>query len=424
MLIHWVWLSLKQPVTDRMKRALLSCFSDAEAIFCAGPAEYKAVPELAEEAVASLCDKDLQEAQKTMAWCRAEEVYLLSYSDSRYPQRLKSIPDPPVLLYYKGTLPDFDALPAIGVVGTRQASAYGLQTAKRLGYQLARCGGLVVSGLAAGIDTMAMSGALMAGGTVVGVLGCGVDRIYPASNRRLYQDTQRYGCILSEYPMGTPPLKQNFPRRNRIVSGLSCGVLVVEAPEGSGALITAGRALDQGRDVFVVPGNIDNPCCAGSNRLLRDGAGAVSSGWDILCEYEGRFPGKLKNAGDENGVSHPERELAIASPEPEKHPQKKPRTRASGKENPSSGNGSDKKVVDKQHSEPYIDLNDTLTRLSADERTLVEAVRSGERLVDDVIAQTGLTTGKLLAAMTMLELKGIISRLPGKRIALRRRISK
>ena len=180
------------------------------------------------------------------------------------------------------------------MVGTRHASPYGMTTAKKMGYQITKCGGIVVSGMAYGIDGMAMKGALTAGAPVVGILGCGAEMVYPPSNRPLFSDVENYGCIMSEFPPGTPPVKWNFPKRNRIISGMSCGVLVVEAPEKSGALITARCAADQGRDVFVVPGNIDVPTFVGSNRLLRDGAIAVSSGWDILSEYQMQFPDKIR----------------------------------------------------------------------------------------------------------------------------------
>ena len=324
-----------------------------------------------------------------------------------------------MVLYYKGTLPDFDGSPVIGVVGTRKASAYGMQTAKRMGYQIGRCGGIVVSGMAYGIDGMAMAGALTAGQCVIGVLGCGADVIYPPSNRALFADVERYGCILSEFAPGTPPVKWNFPKRNRIISGLSCGVLVVEAPEKSGSLITARQAADQGRDVFVVPGNIDIPSFVGSNRLLRDGAIAVSSGWDILSEYEAQYPDKIHpDDAPAKQTAYPDEVLKVASQveRPQSSEKKKPEKSAK-KENPKKE--PKKKDIDKEPSGPYIDVNDILTKLSPDEKAIVTAVKDGERLVDDVIAETGMTTGKLLATLTMLELKGIIKRHPGKRISLK-----
>lgn len=226
MLVHWIWLAHRPGLNDRLKNRLLQHFQDAEEIYYADSGAFAYIEGMTPEAAESLGDKNLIPAEETLEICQREKLHLLTIRDAGYPSRLKNIADPPVLLYYKGTLPDFDANPVIGVVGTRKASAYGLTTAKRMGYQIGKCGGIVVSGMAYGIDGMAMSGALTAGTPVVGVLGCGADIIYPLSNRALFRDTEQFGCILSEFAPGTPPAKWTFPKRNRIISGLSCGVLV------------------------------------------------------------------------------------------------------------------------------------------------------------------------------------------------------
>ena len=417
MLVHWIWLAHRPGLSDRMKVVLLRHFSDPEDVFFADSGAFDHIEGLSEDAKEALRDRNLIPAEEILEACSRSRIQLLTIRDAAYPARLKNISDPPILLYYKGRLPDLDGSPVIGVVGTRKASAYGLTTAKRMGYQIGRCGGIVVSGMAYGIDGMAMSGALTAGKTVVGVLGCGADIVYPLSNRALFTDVEKYGCILSEFPPGTPPVKWNFPKRNRIISGLSCGVLVVEAPEKSGSLITARQAADQGRDVFVVPGNIDIPSFVGSNRLLRDGAIAVSSGWDILPEYEALYPDKIRREeGPVHQTAYPDEVLRAAS-EGEKPLAKVAQNPRVPKEKGSQKEENSKKVIDKEPSAAYSDVNDTLTKLSSHERAIVAALENGERLVDDVIAETGLTTGKLLAALTMLELKGLIKRLPGKRIS-------
>ena len=419
MLVHWIWFAHRPGLTDRAKVQLLEHFSDPEDIFFADSGAFGHIGGLSEEAKESLADKNLTEAEEILHKCRREGLQLLTIRDAAYPTRLKNISDPPVLLYYKGKLPDFDGSPVIGIVGTRKASAYGLQTAKRMGYQIGRCGGIVVSGMAFGIDGMAMAGALTAGQTTVGVLGCGADIVYPLSNRSLFADVERYGCILSEFAPGTQPVKWNFPKRNRIISGLSCGVLVVEAPEKSGALITARQAADQGRDVFVVPGNIDMPSFVGSNRLLRDGAIAVSSGWDVIGEYEALYPDKIrKDTAPSYQTAYPD-EVEKAAREGETPLAKVAQKLRVPKKKENLKQETDKKVIDKELSSPYIDLNDILPKLSEEERAIVTALSGGRRLVDDVIAETGLTTGKLLANLTMLELKGIIQRHPGKQISLK-----
>ena len=412
MLIHWIWLAHRPGVTDREKGMLLAHFSDPEDIFFADSESFDHIEGLSEEAKEGLKDKDIRSCEKILRRCDEQKIHLLTWQDAAYPSRLKNISDPPVLLYYKGRLPDFDGSPVIGVVGTRKASAYGMQTAKRMGYQIGRCGGIVVSGMAYGIDGMAMAGCLTAGQSVVGVLGCGADVVYPLSNRALFADTEQYGCILSEFAPGTEPFKWNFPKRNRIISGLSNGVLVVEAPEKSGSLITARQAADQGRDVFVVPGNIDIPSFVGSNRLLRDGAIAVSSGWDILSEYEALYPDKIRKDTDPSHQTAYEDEVEKSDVKVAQKPQMPKKKEKAKEENP-------KKVIDKEKLPNYIDVNDILPKLSAEEGAIVKAIQNGERLVDDVIAETGLTTGKVLALLTMLELKGILRRLPGKRITLK-----
>lgn len=420
MLVHWIWLATRPGLNDRMKWTLLQHFRDAEDLYFADCRAYDAIPGLNPEGREALRDKILIPAEEILDACAREHIHVLTIRDAAYPGRLKNIPDPPVVLYYKGRLPDFDALPLIGVVGTRKASAYGLTAAKRLGYQIAKCGGIVVSGMAYGIDGMAMSGALTAGREVVGVLGCGADVVYPLSNRGLFADTERFGCILSEFPPGTPPLKWNFPKRNRIISGLCCGVLVVEAPVKSGALITARQALEQGRDVFVVPGNIDTLTSMGSNRLLRDGAIPVSSGWDILSEYEAQYPDKIRKdtaPAHQTAYADEVEQTRLESGKPlDKVAQK---ARIPGVK-PDKKEKCYKKVVDNGPSAPYSDVNKPTPAMDPNSQKIVDALLQGERLVDDVIAETGLSTGKLLAALTILETQGVIRRLPGKRIALKK----
>ena len=414
MLIHWIWFATRTGMGDKMKCTLLSHFEDPEEVYFAPELEFERFEDLSPSAVESIMDKDLTACEEILESCQEKGIHILTYRDAAYPARLKNIPDPPMVLYYKGRLPAFDELPVIGVVGTRRASAYGLTAAKRLGYQIAACGGTVVSGMATGIDGTAMKGALTAGGTVVGILGCGADIVYPASNRWLYADTEKYGCILSEFPPGTPPVGRNFPRRNRIISGLSCGVLVVEAPEKSGALITARLSADQGRDVFVVPANIDVESAMGSNALMREGAIPVSSGWDILCEYRYQFPSKVRQnrtpvrmTASAEELSVEREEPAKVAQEPKKSPEKKPKLSLLRK-----------KVIDNSEKSAYIDFKKTHSALSADEQRIVSALESGQRLVDDVIAELELAPGVILASLTMLEIKGIVRRLPGRYIEL------
>ena len=262
-----------------------------------------------------------------------------------------------------------------------------------------------MSGLAEGYDGSAMGGALTAGGKVIGVLGCGVDVVYPPMHRSLYRDTEKNGCLISEFPPKTPPYKWNFPKRNRIISGLSNGVLVVEAPYKSGSLITAREAADQGRDVFVVPGNIDVPTFHGSNALLRDGAIAVSSGWDVVSEYAAVYPDKIrKENGETVFLSEQEKVLPKVA--------QKPETPA---KNPLFDRKKEKKPIDNGPKKTYSDQQN----LSDEERELLKPLQKGEALVDDLIAASGLPAGKVLSMLTMLQIRGIVELLPGKRVALK-----
>ena len=299
MLKYWVWLCELPGLTNQSRLALLRHFGTPEDVFCAVPEEILLTPGLSREQAALLEDHDLSAADRILADCQRLNLDILTIQDAEYPSRLKNIYDPPCLLYVKGRLPVVDEEAAVAVVGTRvkTCTPYGIASAEKLSFGLASCGAVVVSGLASGIDSAAARGALRGGGRVIGVLGNGLDVIYPPENRYLYEDVAAAGALLSEYPPGSEPEGRHFPVRNRILSGLSVAVLVVEAPERSGALITAETALEQGRDVFAVPGPIDSKASVGCNRLLRDGAGTVTEAWDLLREYEHRFPDKLHPEG-------------------------------------------------------------------------------------------------------------------------------
>lgn len=394
MLIHWIWFSCLHQVTSRQKCSLLQQFRDPEEIYRAGEDALSAVAGMTEKAMESLNDKDLAYARQILARCGEKRISILTYGDSAYPKNLRNIEQPPFVLYYKGCLPDWDSMPVIGIVGTRKASAYGQQTAKDLGYQIASCGGLVVSGGADGIDTQALVGALEAGKKTVAVLGCGADVIYPAKNRELFEKIEKCGCLLTEFVPGTPPNSWNFPQRNRILSGMSSGVVVVEAPERSGALNTVNHAADQGRDVFVVPGNVNNPCCAGSNRLLRERAIPVLEGWDVVREYAPLYP---NTATRFNGTCpvQPEQKNTDSKPIP------------------------GKKVIDNPVKSRYSVEEKEPFRGTPEEELVLKFVETDPKPVDEIIAAAGLPAGKVLSVLTLLAMKGQVINHPGKRVSLK-----
>ena len=423
MLAHFIWLAHRPNLSDRLKWELLQHFGSPDGVYFAE--DYEGAGEIRQEAYESLMDKSLQQAESILETCLKEHLRILTIEDPAYPSALRNIFDPPLILYYKGRLPDFNANAVISVVGTRRGTVYGQQAARRLGYQIGKCGSIVVSGLALGIDAMAMEGALLGGSPVAGVLGCGVDVVYPVKNRELYRDTQKYGCLLSELPPGTPAYSWNFPRRNRIISGLADGVLVVEAPRKSGALITARQALEQGRDVYVVPGNIGVDACEGSNQLMQEGAYIATCGWDVVRQYVNLYGDRLREVQSRpEGRESPSLRVAqpVKTPEnPEKPPSEmKKKLHSPPAKQEARPAPKEKLGIDNRGKGPYIDINDILIKCNSQEKAIVMLLKNGEAPVDDVIAATGFGTAEVLASITMLEIKGFVTRLPGKRICLKK----
>ncbi len=268
----------------RTCRQLVDYFGGPEKVLSATLQALSRVPGLRGKAVTSITHQmDKIEIDKDLKRIAELGIEVISFKDPRYPVNLETIFDPPFLLYVRGRLKKEDA-DALAIVGTRRATVYGKLTARRLARDLAREGITVVSGMARGIDTEAHRGALEAGGRTIAVLGCGVDTVYPPENRGLMEEIIKKGAVVSEFSLGEEPDAPHFPQRNRIISGLSKGVLVVEAPLKSGALITANFALDQGRDVLAVPGNINSPNSHGTNQLIKEGAKLVESMEDVLEE--------------------------------------------------------------------------------------------------------------------------------------------
>lgn len=282
---YWLGFSLVPEIGAKRISLLLNWFGDLSKAWSASETELFQAG-LEKQPTASLLrvrnhldlDAEIEKVSRVGAW-------LLTQDDDRYPPLLRKLPDAPPVLYVRGTLSSADER-ALSMVGTRKATTYGRDSAYHFAKQLAGCGVTVVSGLAHGIDTAAHRGSLDGGGRTIAVLGCGIERIYPNDNHKLAQDIMNCGALISEFSIGTPPDARNFPRRNRVISGLTLGVLVVEAPEKSGAMITATVAAEQGREVFAVPGNIFSPASAGTNRLIQDGAKLVMSVNDILDELD------------------------------------------------------------------------------------------------------------------------------------------
>lgn len=310
---YWVWLSMLEGITPRRKCILLEYFGDPSYIWEAGEAELKASGLCSPKVILSLTDRNARKnTAAVIERIRKCDADVITLNDKCYPSALKYTADPPVVLYCRGKLRHDEV--CVAVVGSRRATWYGLDMAKRLSRELAGHNVTVVSGMARGVDSQAHIGALESGGRTIAVLGCGVDRAYPPENRELMKRIIDNGAVISEYLPGTEPIPFNFPARNRIISGLSRGVAVVEASERSGSLITADFALEQGRDVFAVPGNINSAYSAGTNRLIREGARIVTSVADIIEELNlertaedmnnsVRKPGGMDLAGNEKSIA-------------------------------------------------------------------------------------------------------------------------
>lgn len=395
MLVHWIWYSSLRGLSPQQKRKLMHRYNDPEEIF--NKADFQDDLSLSAEAVAALSDKDLAYSRQLLKRCNELRIQIVTYRDAAYPAKLKNISDPPLVLYYKGQLPDFDMQPVIGVVGTRKASLYGKSNAHLMGSSIAACGGMVISGGAAGIDTEALRGALTAQLPTVAVLGCGVDVVFPASNRSLFEKITEKGCLLSEYPPGTTVQKWHFPERNRIISGLSDALLVVEAPEKSGALITAKLALEQGREVFAMPGGANLYHCAGSNRLLQEGATAVSTGWDILKNYEDRYPDIVYR-----GTETEDKPLwVVQTPQiPEREL-------------------SDKKYIDNTPTRAYSDESNIPSGLDDLSRKVLGCLRKDPTPVDDVIARAEAPAAEVLGVLTKMSLMGLVVNHPGRMVSVK-----
>lgn len=372
MLRYWIWLSSLSTGALRPEKAkeLLAYYGSPRDIYFAAAAEYKTVTELRESEISALEEKSFDTAEKILENCKRLGVTILTMQDTAYPDRLRNIYDPPAVLYVLGRLPDIDSEAAVAMVGSRESSAYGLVTAEKLAGQIAAHGGIIVSGMAKGIDAAAHRGALINGGITIAVLAGGPDDIYPRQNRELYEDIVATGAVVSEIPPAMGEIRRDFPRRNRIISGLSISVVVVEAAEHSGTRHTVREALSQGREVFAVPGNIDAENSIGCNRLIGEGAIPVTSGWDILREAQPLFPDKIKAA-----------------------PYKKPIDTADNREEPAAVKGP----------------RDDLETMSPEERAIFSLLLDkGVMQADDIIEATRMSAQQTLSALTLLELRGSV----------------
>ena len=454
-----IWFALACGQANTEFQPLLEQYGTPYDLFNADEREIEKLP-CSPRLKRALCQKSLQQSQQIMEFCKHNHIGILFWQDKEYPATLRPLRDPPVLLYYIGDLPDLSRRLCISLVGTRTMSEYGKRMAYKIGYELAATGTVVVSGMALGNDSVATAGALAAGGQVVAVLGCGVDVVYPANHDLLREEILHHGVVISEYPPGTRPVGAHFPVRNRIISGLSQGPVVIEGDLRSGALITAKTAILQGRDIYAFPGNVGETNAAGTNQLISDGAAMVLRARDVLDNYAFLYRDTLhmsrlataeKNSEPDNAVlarlgvcarpSSPPPAPGDAAPPPPEPPARKSRkenTKSSPKKSsrPSlfrsrrtaepmdeppvsqtkqpSGKNSPTKTQRPTTSSPVGDTSRrALESLTPTQRGVFDAIPLDHAVPIDYLTREGFSMSDIMASMTILEIKGLVVTLPG-----------
>ncbi|HYE84035.1 MAG TPA: DNA-processing protein DprA [Clostridia bacterium] len=352
---YWIWLSSLPGVGSKSCLNLIRHFGSAENVYQCSCSELLETGIInAQTAKTVSLHRNLENANDYLRTVKENGIKVYTILDNEYPDNLKNIYDPPPVLYVKGELKESDSL-AVGIVGSRKASDYGLRMAKRIAARLAELEITIVSGMALGIDSAAHRGAVSVNGRTIAVFACGLKHVYPMTNYQLSQEIQKCGALISEYPFDREAFPQQFPARNRIISGMSLGVIVVEAGEKSGSLITADFALEQGREVFAVPGNISSPNSKGTNTLIKNGAKLVSELEDIIEELNLNLTYKGKSDADNCGRSD----------------------------------------------------------ISAEEERILAYLKKMGGDKDEIAAATELQPGKVMAALTKLEIKGLIQQIGG-----------
>jgi DNA processing protein len=367
---YWIALKSIAGVGNITFPALVDRFGSLPAIFAAPVSKLNEIPGISKNIAAGIVGfNDWGKVKAELELIDKNEIKIITYQDELYPAKLMNIYDRPPFLYVRGNLNKNDI--NIAVVGSRLASTYGKYTTEKISRELALKGLTIVSGMARGIDSVAHRGALTAHGRTIAVLGSGLDVIYPPENKKLFTDIIQNGAVISEFPPGTPPLSANFPTRNRIISGMSYGVVIVEAGEKSGSLITARLALEQGREVFAVPGSIDAAGSRGTNKLIKQGAKLIENTDDILEEILPQF----------------ERTIVL-----------KPHSIANSE------------AIAAKSSEIF----------SAVDQKIIDFISGSRVHIDDLISSTGLSSADILSALTTLELKGMVRQYPGKFFSLKK----
>lgn len=376
---------------------IIEYFGSAKALFDAGETEWRMSPVLVPRQIEKLCESTEAQANEVLATCKMNGWQVVPYDDPHYPERLRSIFNPPTVLYVDGELPDIDNSIVIGIVGTRRASDYAVKAADVMSRGIAERGAIVASGGALGVDTAAHNGAMLAGGKTIAVLGCGLGTKYLMENKPLRDAVVKNGALITEFQPFTPASKYTFPIRNRIISGISLGVLVVEASVKSGSLITANYALEQGRDVFALPCSILDPAFAGTNKLIDDGAIVATKPLDLLYPYAEEYGVKIDEV---KSVGKIMRETG------DKSADVYGKARDISFDNLQAGR---KKREARQKA---------AAELSGKTKAVFNALGEEYQSADEISRAAGLSIGEALTALTALEIAGLAASAGGKRYRL------
>ncbi len=408
--LYWVALQVALGIPFRKLSALISVFGSARQVFEATESQLKECGLLSAKQIKDILAKPYEQAKQIYYDCKTYGVDIYCPEHPLYPNSLRNMEDMPCVLYGKGTLPLLDGKPVVSVVGSRKPTAYGAVVAERIASVLAVGGVIVVSGGALGIDSIAHQGALNAGGTTIAVLGCGIGDSYLQSNRKLRDDIALHGCLLTEYPPKTPATRYSFPARNRLIAALALGTVVVEAGAKSGSLITADCAMEQGKDVFVVPGSVMSPDFEGSNTLISNGAIPVFGGIDVLMHYEREYYADLNMAGAKAlHNQHLKQRLVVEKGEPSayftKNEEKIKEERPAKQEESSFSHKKINPDAGKHLSEPALRVYNIIL----DAKTISLA---------EIIEGSNLPSHVVLRELTALEIEGLVEKGPAGQYAL------
>ena len=410
---YWIWLQNALGYGAKIKK-IVDEYKSAKVIYDLGESEWRMSPYFTEHQVEKMACTDIEKSDKVISECMNNGYSALDYDDEAYPKRLKEISNPPAVLYVDGVLPDIDNLVCIGMVGTRKASEYAIKAAHIMAKGITEAGALVVSGGALGIDTYSHLGALACGGKTVCVLGNGFGNSYLKSNENLRNMIKNNGALVTEYQPRTSASRQSFPLRNRIISGLSVGVLVVEAGIKSGSLITARLASEQNRDIYAVASSIFSSDYSGTNKLITEGAKVAINPINVVEAYEKDYPtlnlSKIRNS-NEIALDNCEKTLDTSIVK------KKTAKELNAKPTPENNQIDEKYSFEKleEGREKRIKNEENARKLTGDYKTVYDCIGETFTHVDEIIAKSGLSVSKVLSALTFLEIKKLIISASGKR---------